>query len=329
MAFLSILCLLFVPSRTEADKAFAGIDSMSSQAVEAIDAAVAPYMRRYRSISIAVVLGDSVVLTKSYGKNTLSRRQIYASVSKPVTATVVLQLWKEGKIRSLDDDIGAYSEKYQDVVPRECSEMPITFRHLLSHKAGIPHQGRIWRRKKGTPSKGNPKELDLLFCPGTGARYSTRGYGVLGEVIEDLTGESYDRLVKKYIGEPIGASSFRADDLFFETPGGRVWSTIQDMALFAHGVMHGLYVTEAILYREVFRAYALDRTGDVGLGWFINDIDTEDIAVFHAGSNGKPRAYLVMKPKKRIAVALMGRNRRSRNPDDFGDLAAELMGILE
>jgi CubicO group peptidase (beta-lactamase class C family) len=328
-AMLCALCMLISPAFTSAEQAFAETNTMSSRAVEDIDAVVAQYLQNYRSISMAVVVGDDIVLSKSYGKNTLSRRQVCASVSKPVTAMIVLQLWQEGRIRSLDDDIGGYSEKYRNAVPQDCSDTPITFRHLLSHKAGIPHQGRIWKREVGTSRRGNRKKLNLLFCPGTGARYSTRGYGVLGEVIEELTDKSYDTLVKEYIGEPVGASSFRADDLFFETPGGRVWSTIHDMALFAHGVMHGIYVTESILYREAFRAYAVDRTGDVGLGWFINNIDTEDITVFHAGSNGRPRAYLMMKPKKKIAVALMGMNRSSQNADDFAALAGQLMSIVE
>ena len=43
--------------------------------------------------------------------------QSYASVSKPVTAMIVLQLLQEGKILSLDDDIGVYHSRYKNAVP--------------------------------------------------------------------------------------------------------------------------------------------------------------------------------------------------------------------
>ena len=51
-------------------------------------------------------------LTKRYGRDRLDRTDVYASVSKPVTSMIVLQLRQQGKIRSLDDDIGTNARKY-------------------------------------------------------------------------------------------------------------------------------------------------------------------------------------------------------------------------
>jgi len=56
---------------------------------------------------------------------------------------------------------------------------------------------------------------------------------------------------------------------------------------------------------------------------------TPELAGFHAGSNGRPRAFIAIKPYKGNAVALTGMNRSEKNPHDFAQLTIDLMAIIQ
>jgi len=298
---------------------FTGIDLVDPQLMESVDRDVRRYLIHYNYINIALVYNGEIILTKSYGHDRIARNDVYASVSKPVTSTIVVQLWEEGRIKSLDDPIGNYSRKYRDVQPQEFSDPPITFRHLLTHTSGVPHHSALWENDT----------LNMDFRAGTEAQYSTKGYGILGEVMEDITGKSYEELVQEYIGEPVGASSFTALP-FFEAPAGNVYSTIDDMARFAIGVMKGQYYGTEVLFNEVLIRYADEQYGVVGLGWYVLNLDNpENLAGYHAGSNGRPRAFLAIKPRQQNVVCITGLNKSSDGAHDFGNLAIDLMNTLE
>jgi CubicO group peptidase (beta-lactamase class C family) len=226
---------------------------------------------------------------------------------------IVFQLLGEGLIQSLDDPIGQYCNKYKDVEPEPYRDTPITFRHLLSHTSGVPHLSRIWQKGK----------LRLAFRSGTAMQYSTRGYAILGEVITRVTGKSYKKLVRQYIGEKVGANSFTAG-FWFTAPGASVYSSIDDMAKFALGVMDGSYVSNDFLNNEVFVSHGSDRFGEMGLGWYVLRPGSDYVAVYHAGSNGKPRAFIAIRPYDNSAIVLTGRNKHQKGPQDFGELTIGL-----
>jgi CubicO group peptidase (beta-lactamase class C family) len=232
---------------------------------------------------------------------------------------ILLQLLEEGKIASLDDDIALYHPKYENAIPEEYAGSKITFRQLLTHTSGVPHQSKLWKGGK----------LKLQFRPGQGVEYSSHGYGVLGDVMEEITGSSYKRLVKDYIGKPIGTRSLTVRLPFFDAPAGQVASTIKEMADFAIAVMDGEYISTQMLREEVLKQYAEDRHGPIGLGWYCRGFDTSDLAGYHAGSNGRPRAFLAIKPGKKNGVALTGLNRSEKGAHDFGSLTIDLMAIIE
>ena len=296
-----------------------GISKLDGLLQEKIDAKVYAILPKYNYVNVAVVRSNEIVLTKSYGHNRLDKTDVYASVSKPVTAMIVLQLLQEGKILSLDDDIGIYHSKYKNATPKEYGDSYVTFRQLLSHTSGVPHQSKLWSGGK----------LKLEFRPGTDVRYSTHGYGVLGDVIEEITGKSYRQLVREYVGKPINANSFKVMHSFFDAPAGQVASTIADMARFSIAVMNNKYISSDLLCDEVLKEYAKDRHGSIGLGWYCTGFNTDDLAGYHAGSNGRPRAFLAIKPHKKNAIAITGLNRSASNNQDFGQLTIELMAIIE
>ena len=296
-----------------------GINDLDPTLLARVDQRMRKALANYEYISVGLVRNGHLVLSKSYGHDRVNKTDVYASVSKPVTAMILLQLLQEGRIGSLDDDIARYHAKYENAIPEEYAGSTITFRQLLTHTSGVSHQSKLWERGK----------LKLEFRPGHGVRYSSHGYGILGDIMEEITGLSYKQLVKDYIGKPIGAKSFTVVWPFFDAPAGQVASTIEDMARFAAAVMDGQYISTELLYEEVLKEYAKDRQGLIGLGWYCAGLDTSDVVGYHAGSNGRPRAFLAIKPREQNAVALTGLNRSEQGVHDFGGLTIDLMAMME
>jgi len=94
--------------------------------------------------------------------------------------------------------------------------------------------------------------------------------------------------------------------------------------LFSIGVMNHKYVSEKLLYDQVFHIYY----GRYGLGWGINNPDSDEIEVSHGGSNGKPQAYLRIKPRKKLSVVVLS-NSKSRNIFKMDELSQKLFSALE
>lgn len=297
---------------------FIGVNKLDEDEVRVVDQIVSSYRMNYRYINIALVQDGEVVLTKSYGRNRLNKTDVYASVSKPVTAMIFLQLLESGEIANMDDEIAEYDADYADVMPEAYRDTPITFLHLLTHQSGVSHLSELW----------NGEKLDLAFQPGTDVMYSSNAYGILGDVIVGVTGLSYVKMVDTYIGDPVGASSFWTIP-HFQAPAGQVRSTIEDMAQFAIGVMDGVYVSKETLQELVYKQYAQDESGGICLGWNCTNLESDELAIFHAGSNGRPRAFLAIKPYLGFAVAITGLNRSENGQHDFGDLTIELMAALK
>ena len=291
------------------------IDLLSEDQSSEIDQEVFNYMNAYSYISVGLLGRDGSVLVRSYGADRIGKDDVYASVSKPVTSMIFFQMLEMGIISSVDDPIDAYSDKYKDVMPDSYKDSPLTFKHLLSHQSGIPHHDRIWEDGR----------LVLEFEPGTSTLYSTRAYGVLGEILCEIADMSYNHLLQTYIAEPISAGSFSAPSYLFEAPGGLVSSTISDMALFANAILNDQYVSARMKMNLQWAPYTQDQIADIGLGWYLNNLGTDSLAVFHAGSNGKPRAFIALRPEQDLGVVLMGKNRSSHGSQQFYELARNLI----
>lgn len=297
---------------------FVGENLLDPEQMAQVDNIVSAYKTNYNYINIALVLDGEVVLTKSYGQNRLERTDVYASVSKPVTAMIFMQLLESGEIEDVLDNIVRYIPDYADVMPERYADSPINFYHLLTHQSGVSHLSDMWDGEK----------LNLAFRPGSDVMYSSNAFGILGLVMTRVTGMSYPDLLKTYIAKPVGAESFEAPDIF-AAPSGQVHSTIYDMALFAIGVMDETYVSEEGLQELVFQRYASSEYGEICLGWYCDNLGSPDLTIFHNGSNGRPRAHLRIKPEKGMAVAITGMDHSEDGVQNFADLSIELIEFLE
>jgi CubicO group peptidase (beta-lactamase class C family) len=163
----------------------------------------------------------------------------WASVSKIVTATALMQFFDEGKF-GLDDDVGAYIG-FPIRVP-SCPKAPVTFRQLLTHTSAIRDSklydslyvdgdspiplGEFIRAYLAPGGRYyDPKRNFRSHCPGTVYEYSNIGAGVIGYLVEMLSGLPFERYVTDRIFGPLGMinTSFRLTDLdisMIALPGG-------------------------------------------------------------------------------------------------------------
>jgi D-alanyl-D-alanine carboxypeptidase len=128
------------------------------------------------------------------------------SITKTFTSTVVLQLVGEGKVE-LDAPVTRYLPGLIDG--------RITVRHLLQHTSGIYNytESIEFNPQDFEPirfSHWEPAELiaistskPLQFEPGTRWEYNNTGFVILGELIEKVTKQPYERTVRQRILKPL------------------------------------------------------------------------------------------------------------------------------
>ena len=189
-----------------------------------IDATVTRLMRAAEVTGVGLAIFDrgKVVYLKAYGvrdkeKNlplTENSVMTAASISKVAFAYMVMQLVDE-KLLDLDKPIYQYLPKPLPEYPmyRDLAEDPrykrITARMLLSHTSGFPNWR--WLNEDG--------RLNINFEPGSKFAYSGEGIDLLQLVVETITKQPLEALMRTHVFEPFGMtrssmlwqSRFRSD----------------------------------------------------------------------------------------------------------------------
>jgi D-alanyl-D-alanine carboxypeptidase len=159
-----------------------------------------------------VIASGRAELASGRRMTTLDRFRI-GSITKPMVATVILQLADEGRL-SLDDSLAHF-------LPGLLSDGGrITIRQLLNHTSGvgdyIDDQGFIDAVLAQPSRVWTPHELvaigDALprsFTPGAAGRweYSNTNYIILGLVAEAVGDQSIAEMLRRRIFEPLGMTS--------------------------------------------------------------------------------------------------------------------------
>ncbi|WP_338768539.1 serine hydrolase domain-containing protein [Massilia sp. METH4] len=125
-----------------------------------------------------------------------------ASISKMMTALGLMRLVEEGKV-SLDEDIGAYLG--YPVRNPHFPERSITLRHLLTHTSSLRDDaGYSWGAGVGLKDMLRGPAWAAQAPPGSYFSYCNLGWGVIGTVMERVTGERFDLLMRRLLLDPMG-----------------------------------------------------------------------------------------------------------------------------
>jgi len=180
--------------------------------------AVRALMRRYHALgefngAVLVARRTEMLAELRLGYAEIDRRTpitahttfLIGSLSKQITAVAVLKLVEQGRL-SLTTSIS-------DVLPyyRKDTGSKVTIRHLLDHTAGIAPWSSDASRDRASLSTADfvvrHCSGDLQFWPGSRFAYSNVGYVLLGAIVEQVTGTSYEQALRTLVLAPLDMTS--------------------------------------------------------------------------------------------------------------------------
>jgi len=152
------------------------------------------------------------------------------SMSKPITAVAVMQLYEKGLFQ-MSDPISKFVPELAELTvlngdgEREAASGPITMQQLLTHTAGFSYGfnpndpvDKLYRESSALGAEDLDDfaavlaDLPLKYHPGTQWHYSV-AVDVTGLIVERLSGQPFDEYLAEHIFEPLGMT-----DTFFSVP---------------------------------------------------------------------------------------------------------------
>ncbi|MFD2874006.1 serine hydrolase domain-containing protein [Mucilaginibacter ximonensis] len=309
-----------------------------------VDSVVRKYIQRSNTVSMSVgIIRNGSVHTYNYGEtkkgkgNMPNMGTLYeiGSITKTFTATLLAWYVNEGKL-SLDDPITKY---LPDSVAANPALKDIKLVNLSNHTSGLPGLPTNFAKQKdysdANPYKNYTREMLFSYLancklrskPGTEYAYSNLAVGLLGVILERISGKPYEQLVTEIICRPLGMKStlqhlypliagrfaFVYDEEGKQTPAwdfdalaacGSLRSTINDLLLYAKANMNK---TDTKLSKAMELAHQITfNNGDtqVGLGWHIIKVNGVSY-LFHNGGTEGSSSFLAYNIEKKLAVILL------------------------
>jgi CubicO group peptidase (beta-lactamase class C family) len=311
-------------------------DLLPSTAAHLIAAMAEEQVRaRMPSMVAAVVRDGSVVWRGTRGRVVTRRGQQptpdlqyrIGSITKSMTAAVVLQLRDEGMV-DLSDPLGRH-------VP-EAPHADRTLRSLLSHASGIQAEpvGLWWERSPGVdwPSLAAANARSAGVLPvGAQYHYSNLGYALLGQVVARCRRRSWQDSVQQHLLAPLRmrrttyspvqphAEGFSlhpmtgvltdepAHDTGAMAPAGQLWSTVDDLCRWLSVLLNPqpeVLGAEAVADMTTPQSGASDDPSGYGLGLRLSRTG-ERLLVGHTGSMPGFLAGMFGDPRSRVGAVVL------------------------
>ncbi|MFB6453988.1 serine hydrolase domain-containing protein [Chitinophaga sp. Hz27] len=312
-----------------------GLGNVYAQSAK-IDSLIASYVDVHQFNGTILVQQGRYHYQKSYGYQDYQQRlpissesvfQI-ASLTKTFTSAIILKLIEQGMI-NLQDPLSHYLP-YPD--------NGILIKHLLAQSSGIPDELDIpaIRQKFDDKEDLNAAYIESaiaaakpMFAPGEKFNYSNSNYLLLGQVIEKVTGLTYEQALKKYITQPLKMQhtglNFQAlksknktvpyayfsttkpriasvENIAYTNAAGGIYSTIGDLYKYYEGLKnYQLFSRE--LFAQATNVQAQDTASDLyyGYGWFIDKMQGETV-INHGGNLEGGTSSFFMVPGKDICI---------------------------
>jgi CubicO group peptidase (beta-lactamase class C family) len=281
--------------------------------------------------AVLIAQDDQILLNKGYGYadrnrmtlNTPQARFPIGSVTKQFTAMAILMLQAEGKL-NLQDPVCEY------IADCPAAWREVTLYHLLTNSSGIPDffvpcfSNSQDFEEAITEAVGQP----LQFQPGEQYSYSNVGYHLLGEVIEQVSGQPYGEFLQRAIFTPLGMKDTGFEDEGYQTVGyvnaflracpfelsalgseGGLYSTVEDMYRWDQALYTDQLIAQALL-DEMFTAHVrmpdkfLGGELGYGYGWAVGQQFGRRM-VMHGGLIYGFTSVIVRYPDDRLAVIIL------------------------
>jgi len=309
--------------------------------------------------AVLVAKGDRVLFRQVYGEANyeqdrplkLDSRFRLASISKQFTATAILRLQDEGRLR-ISDPVCKW------IQPCPKAWEPVRISHLLSHTSGIPDlMARPgWGMRRTTPATLNEltedsKRFGLQFAPGTKVRYDNAGFNLAAAIVEKASGRPYDAYMRETFFGPLGMKDSGLDldggdhgvimgyanfpaglaaqpnaNTSIVAGAGAVYSTLDDLLVWQRALHRGALL-KPFSYQQMLADHAPADTPkergrprrDWGYGIFSNRLGDQvrpsfqDRQIYHTGSWGGFRNLMLYQPEADVTVIVLSNNYHLRD----------------
>lgn len=334
-----------------------------------IDSRVYSIMKKYDipGISLSATKNEELKYSYGYGfANTSSGERVtpnhlfrLASITKTQTSIGIMTLVERGDVELTDKLFGKggiFEEEIgvEGLVP---GADQVTVRHFLEHTSGWTDE-HIFSSASGLSGKDVLERMKyvahnihLSHTPGTKHTYYNMGFGMLGCVIEKLSGKSYEKFMREdvyaklgvtdiWVGGDIGQrrdnecvyysqdgkNGYSNDMKLIRSLGGLIASTEELMKVVA-GVDYGDVVPDILKESTLDMMYtASDAYNRYALGWRVNYPDFPDWSSYHGGTLAGT-GTLMVRDKSRNAASVVLCNSRSYKAG-FDDSMYELLDLV-
>ncbi len=226
-------------------------------------------------IGYAVISGGEVIGSGAIGTLAVDINEPFSvatplnaqSITKSITGVVVMQLIEEGKL-DLDAPVRSYLPDVE--LPKD-----VLLRHLLTHTSeGIVGQEYV---------------------------YGAGRYALLAPIIEQVTGQTFERAIRERVLEPSAMEWYASP--FLGASGGMV-STITDLARYVQALDRGDLLEPSSMNRLAIPSKSIDGTDlPVSLGWFAQRI--QDTTVVWSYGQDDTSALVLRVPDRERTVVLL------------------------
>ncbi|MEK3875911.1 cyclic peptide export ABC transporter [Paenibacillus sp. FSL M7-0420] len=324
-------------------------------------------------LSVVIIDGNKTVYSKGFGySDTATQKKVtpdtlfeLGSTSKAFTGLAVLKLEKEGYL-NLSNPVSQYIPWFKMKFTGKHNgqkihgDVEITLEQLLHHTSGIPFKsiGDIPASEENDALEQNIRKLtgkELDFYPGSEFLYATINYDILGLVIQQVTGGSYEEYIDEKILKPLGmnntflfreeamnhdfskgfkyhflgASEYNAPMYRGNTPAGYIITNVNDLSAWLKFQLGNLAIP-GLDTALVEASHVPDRTvtpdlngSSYAAGWSVFQDGTGEIA--HYGTNPNFSSSLIIRPNDKVGVAILA----NINTIYTGRIAEDIMSILQ
>ena len=285
-------------------------------------------------ISIALIDDQTLVWQQGFGYSDMDQGQYTddqshyraGTLTQLLTATAIMQLVEAGLVQ-LDQPLQEVLPEFKMKTRFESSD-PIRIRDLLSHHAGLPADLLGQRELAFNGLLPSLQLMSVSFPPNQVLATSNIGYSLLGQVIETLSGQSYQDYVAEHIFTPLTMTHSSLDVQFSgaayrkgrvikepplrDVPAAGLVTSVSDLAQLSKWIHRGGI---GLLKKDNFEALlrvqnldkALDLGNQVGLGWryFERILPQSQPVAGQVGATYAHRAILLTSLEDKFSVVIM------------------------
>ena len=312
-------------------------------------------------LAVQIMRGDNLLYVRGFGKANVEHDIAFTpstvsdlgSVAKQFTAFAIALLADEGKL-DLDADMRTFFPEAPDF------GAPVTVRHMVHHTSGLREiysMKALAGNQRSGISQFEAQELlryseELNFEPGERWLYCNTSYMLLADIVEQVSGQSFEAFMQERIFRPLGmqdtyimdvqgetfpnrADSYREEedygwvqvyDVSSAYGQGGFYASLHDLAKWVGNFRTKQIGSDAV--HELIRTPGTLNNGEstgYGFGLFVEDWRGVP-RISHGGSSAGYRSYVAYFPDQELQIITKGNWSGMNSAGIVNALAEKLLG---